>query len=106
MTAGTRLYETIANNRRFAGNFTKPFTYQSFTVRSASFLSLIPLMILVFTALLNLRSIAADVALASPPQRLLQQVTHNPAVKILMPLGQAARLDQSWRIFTPLPNDD
>ncbi|MBX2865534.1 MAG: DUF393 domain-containing protein, partial [Leptolyngbyaceae cyanobacterium MAG.088] len=80
MAIGTRIYETIANNRRFAGNFTKPFKYQSFAVRPTSFLSLAPLLILLFIFLFNFQ---------------LQ------AFQGLAPLGQSARLDQTWTIFSP-----
>ncbi|EKV00776.1 Protein of unknown function, DUF393 [Leptolyngbya sp. PCC 7375] len=104
MAVGTRLYETIASNRRFAGNFTKPFKYQSFTIRSHRVFSWLALVALVLTTLLNLRSIAAYDAVTTsqhPAVALLRQVTDGPIVRRLAPLGQAARLDQSWRIFSP-----
>jgi predicted DCC family thiol-disulfide oxidoreductase YuxK len=104
MAVGTRIYETIANNRRFAGNFTKPFKYQSFSIRPTSFLSLATLLTLLFISLLNLRSITSYDAIANSQQSavvLMRQVTDGPLVQGLVPLGQATRLDQSWRIFSP-----
>ncbi|MEM6252157.1 MAG: DCC1-like thiol-disulfide oxidoreductase family protein [Cyanobacteria bacterium P01_D01_bin.156] len=49
MTVGTRFYETIANNRRFAGNFTKPFKFQTFSIQSSGSLNLIALVIVILT---------------------------------------------------------
>ncbi|WP_215617716.1 DCC1-like thiol-disulfide oxidoreductase family protein [Leptothoe kymatousa] len=40
MAVGNRIYETIANNRRFAGNFTKPFKFQSFTAEASPLFNL------------------------------------------------------------------
>lgn len=43
MALGTRLYETIANNRRVAGRFTKPLKFQQFVVRPRPLVSLVGL---------------------------------------------------------------
>lgn len=104
MAIGTRIYETIANNRRFAGNFTKPFKYQSFAVQASGGLSLIALLALFFITLLNLRSIASYEPMANSQQptiALARQLTDAAFVQTFAPLGQAARLDQSWQIFSP-----
>ncbi len=104
MAIGTRIYETIANNRRFAGNFTKPFKYQSFNIRHTSFLSLTTLMALLLITLLNLRSIAAYDVVVNSQQAVaifMRQLTNGPLIQALVPLGQVTRLDQSWRIFSP-----
>ena len=97
MAIGTRIYETIANNRRFAGNFTKPFKYQSFTVRSINALSWSALLSLLLITLLNLQSVAAN----SEQSAVASIGSDSPAMQYLAPLGQAARLDQAWNIFSP-----
>ncbi|MGD1951793.1 MAG: DCC1-like thiol-disulfide oxidoreductase family protein [Leptolyngbyaceae cyanobacterium] len=96
MAIGTRIYETIANNRRFAGNFTKPFKYQSFTVRSVNALSWAALLSLLLMTLLNLQSVTANHQQSTALLR-----SDGPAMQYLAPLGQATRLDQSWNIFSP-----
>ncbi|MEO0352362.1 MAG: DCC1-like thiol-disulfide oxidoreductase family protein [Cyanobacteria bacterium P01_A01_bin.15] len=109
MALGTRLYETIANNRRTAGRFTKPFQYQSFTVRSMGALSLVTLLLLLLISLWNLRSITSHYAFVDsqqPVMGLLRRVTNSRTVQRLSLLGQAARLDQSWSIFSPGPPKD
>ncbi|ESA32275.1 httm domain protein [Leptolyngbya sp. Heron Island J] len=103
MALGTRLYETIANNRRFAGNFTKPFKYQSFTVRSPRLLNGAALLALLLVTLLNLRSIADYNVIAQSQQPaigLLRQIATSTTVQTVAPLGQITRLDQSWHIFS------
>ncbi|MEM1250889.1 MAG: DCC1-like thiol-disulfide oxidoreductase family protein [Cyanobacteria bacterium P01_H01_bin.21] len=99
MAIGTRIYETIANNRRFAGNFTKPFKYQSFTVRPINALSWAALLSLLLMTLLNLQSVAANTQQSAVAST--RSVTNNPAMQYLASLGQATRLDQSWNIFSP-----
>lgn len=109
MALGTRIYETIANNRRFAGNFTKPLKYQSFTVRPTSALSLVTLFILLLITLWNLRSITSHYAFVDnqqPVMALLRRVTNSRTLQSLAPFGQATRLDQSWSIFSPGPPKD
>ena len=109
MALGTRIYETIANNRRFAGNFTKPLKYQSFTVRPTSALSLVTLFILLLITLWNLRSITSHYAFVDnqqPVMTLLRRVTNSRTLQSLAPFGQATRLDQSWSIFSPGPPKD
>ena len=104
MAIGTRIYETIANNRRFAGNFTKPFKYQSFAVHPNGFLSLVSLLALLVITLFNLRSIATYEPIANSQQPtvvLLRQMTDPPFLQTFAPWGQAIRLDQSWQIFSP-----
>ena len=109
MALGTRLYETIANNRRAAGRFTTPFQYQSFTARSMGALSLVTLPLLLLISLWNLRSITSHYAFVDsqqPVMGLLRRVTNSRTVQRLSLLGQAARLDQSWSIFSPGPPKD
>ena len=107
MAIGTRFYEAIANNRRLAGNFTKPLKYQSFTVRPTSWLSLVTLFILMLITLWNLRSITTHYAFVDDPSLApLRRITHSRTLQKLAPLSQATRLDQSWSIFSPGPPKD
>ena len=103
MALGTRLYETIANNRRFAGNFTKPFKYQSFTARSPRLLHGVALAALLLVTLLNLRSIADSdvIAHSQPPASgLLHQIATSTTLQTIAPLGHITRLDQTWHLFS------
>ena len=107
MALGTRIYETIANNRRFAGNFTKPFNYQSFTVRPTGIFSVGTVCLLLLVTLMNVRSLAVQSAASAPPAIEPSGQRTNPIVQGLVVLGQTARLDQSWHIFSPdLPGED
>ena len=101
MALGTRIYETIANNRRFAGNFTKPFNYQSFTVRPTGVVSLGTLCLLLLVTLMNVRSLSTHYAASGQPALESSSQVTNPTGQNLTFLGQAARLDQSWHIFSP-----
>ncbi|MEO1508212.1 MAG: DCC1-like thiol-disulfide oxidoreductase family protein [Cyanobacteria bacterium J06633_23] len=103
MALGTRIYETIANNRRFAGNFTKPFKYQSFTVRPTGVFSVGTVGLLLLVTLINVRSLVN--AASAPPA--IEPSARGTIVQGLVILGQTARLNQSWHIFSPdLPGED
>ncbi|MEO0395209.1 MAG: DCC1-like thiol-disulfide oxidoreductase family protein [Cyanobacteria bacterium P01_A01_bin.137] len=105
MALGTRIYETIANNRRFAGNFTKPFKYQAFVVRPTGVFSVGTVGLLLLVTLMNVRSLTG--AASAPPAIEPSGQGTNPIVQGLATLGQTARLDQSWHIFSPdLPEGD
>lgn len=94
MALGTRIYETIANNRRFAGNFTKPFKFQSFTVHSPGVLDLVTLLLLLLLAGWNLHTITARAD--GPAIALIHRITS--PVQHLSPLLQATRLDRAWAL--------
>ncbi|GFE70535.1 DCC1-like thiol-disulfide oxidoreductase family protein [Chroococcus sp. FPU101] len=112
MSIGNKFYEKIASNRRFAGNFTKPFKFRPLEVRSSPpiALSLVALLLLAYTSVWNLRgfikqSVArkdAEGVWVEQLDKLLSKKTFN----ILDPLARVTRLDQAWSIFAPNPPRD
>ncbi|MEM8807339.1 MAG: HTTM domain-containing protein [Cyanobacteria bacterium P01_G01_bin.38] len=109
MAAGTRFYETIANNRRAAGRFTKPFKYKPLRVRPSAVLSAIALVLLLLTFVWNLRSITSHYAFIdgdSPVLTGLKRITNSRTLQRLNGLSRVTRLDQSWSIFAPSPPKD
>ncbi|MEO0540784.1 MAG: HTTM domain-containing protein [Cyanobacteria bacterium P01_A01_bin.105] len=113
MAVGTRIYETIANNRRAAGNFTKPFKFKPMDVRpdglSGRGLSAIALLLLLFTTVWNFRSITRHHAFIDsdrPAITALRRVTTSRTLQTVDPLSRITRLDQSWSIFAPGPPRD
>lgn len=91
--AGNRFYEAIATNRRFAGNFTKPFKFRPLTFRPSRTISIIVLVLLFYTFLWNLSSYA--------PDAFKRRTWHRTEI-----VGRVTRLDQSWSIFAPSPPRD
>lgn len=93
MSVGSRIYETIANNRRFAGNFTKPFKFQSFTARSSNILNLVALAMLLLIVGWHLHSMTAHGAdgQQQPVIALIHRITQ--PFERLSPLLQVTRLD-------------
>ncbi|HEY9858081.1 MAG TPA: hypothetical protein V6D16_01145, partial [Candidatus Obscuribacterales bacterium] len=90
---GTKFYETVASNRRAAGQFTKPLKFRPLGVRSSRPLNLITLLLFAYTFIWNLRSFAPDVF----NRRTLNSVDG---------ISRVTRLDQSWSIFAPAPPRD
>lgn len=103
MKLGTKFYETIANNRRFAGNFTKPLKFRPFHVKTAWWKDVITLGLLVFTTVW----IGKDLAKRTLPWEhpINRQYTRRP-IQALDKVARMARLDQSWSIFAPGPPRD
>ncbi len=93
MAAGTRFYEAIANNRKVAGNFTKPFKFRAWQVNHYRVQTLLVLVLLLYTTLWNFSVYAPDLF-----KRRIWQT--------LSPIGRVTRLDQSWSIFAPGPPRD
>ncbi len=107
MALGNRLYETIANNRQVAGNFTKPFKFRSFTVRPTGRLSLVSLTMLLVISLWHLRSMTVYFdGVDQPPRAIMVLQRLTDGVQPLGPLVKAAGLDRSWVIYPPLPPQD
>ncbi len=113
MAVGTRIYETIASNRRAAGKFTKPFKFKPMEVKSGSLwgrvLSAIALSLLLLTTVWNFRSITSHYAFVdsdSPAITALRRVTTSRTLQKLDPISRVTRLDQSWSIFAPAPPKD
>ncbi len=109
MAIGTKIYETIASNRKAAGKFTAPFKYTSFEVRSSLFLNVLSLILLLLVALWNLKSFANQPAFrnrSTPIDKTLRRVTNSKALQQVDWLSRVTRLDQSWSIFAPNPPRD
>jgi hypothetical protein len=93
MAVGTKFYETIASNRKIAGNFTKPFKFKPIQIRSSRLLNILALILLLYTFVWNISSYSPDAF-----RRKAWQSTEF--------IGRATRLDQSWSIFAPAPPRD
>jgi predicted DCC family thiol-disulfide oxidoreductase YuxK len=109
MAAGTRFYKAVANNRRTAGLFTRPFKFKAFSVKPKLAMSIVTLGLLGLTFLWNLGSITSHHAFVDNPSKpfaLLRRVTNSRVLQMADPLGNATRLDQSWSIFAPGPPKD
>ncbi|MEL6814010.1 MAG: DCC1-like thiol-disulfide oxidoreductase family protein [Cyanobacteria bacterium J06598_3] len=106
MTVGTTFYEWIANNRRTAGTFTRPFKFKPLTVKTPGWLSAIALLLLSLTFIWNLRSIVTHRAFVDsqqPAVSMIRRVTNSRTAQRIDWLSQVTRLDQSWSIFAPGP---
>ncbi|MBD2628440.1 HTTM domain-containing protein [Trichormus variabilis] len=93
MAGGTKFYEEIASNRKFAGNFTKPFKFRPLEIRPSRFLNILALVLLIYAFIWNISSYAPDLF----KRKIWQQTSF---------MGRATRLDQSWSIFAPAPPRD
>ncbi len=111
MRVGTRFYETIATNRKFAGNFTRPFKFRPLEVKPSKVLNIIALSLLFLTTLWNLKSFVDQTVerrtekkndWISATQKFLSRRTFQK----LDILSYVTRLDQSWSIFAPAPPRD
>jgi hypothetical protein len=93
MSAGTRFYETIANNRKAAGTFTRPLKFRPLEIKPSRSFNIFVLVLLLYTFLWNCSNYAPDLF----KRNLWQRVAW---------VGQITRLDQSWSIFAPSPPRD
>ena len=109
MAIGTPIYEWIANNRKVAGRFTRPFKFKPLMLKNPSWLSAVALLLLALTFSWNLRSIAthrAFVDSSQPAISIIRRVVNSRTAQRFDWIGQATRLDQSWSIFAPGPPTD
>ncbi|WP_008314015.1 DCC1-like thiol-disulfide oxidoreductase family protein [Leptolyngbya sp. PCC 6406] len=110
MGLGTQFYEAIANNRRRAGLLTRPLAFKTFSVKPTRLQNGAAGLLLLLTFLWNVRSITNHYAFVDSPNsaiRVLRRITNSRTANRLHGLMQAARLDQSWSIFSPsAPRDD
>ncbi len=107
MNAGNRFYEAIANNRQTAGIFTRPFIFRAFTITTPLWQSVITLMLLALTFILNLRGITDSWAFVQQDTfvlRKLRRITRSRTLQSIDWIGYLLRLDQGgWPIFAPAP---
>lgn len=111
MAGGTRFYETIARNRKFAGNFTRPFKYRPLQVKPKLWFNLLTLLILFLTTLWNLKGfVDQTVFRRSEAKNDWISKTHHffnrKALQSINNLGYITRMDQVWSIFAPNPPRD
>ncbi|MBR8831596.1 MAG: hypothetical protein N5P05_003083 [Chroococcopsis gigantea SAG 12.99] len=110
MKLGTKLYETIASNRRFAGNFTKPFKFRPLVVRSFLPLNLLSLFFLVLATIWNLKNFVTQSVirndLNTPLIASLDRFLSRRTFQVFDPVAKVTRLDQYWSIFAPSPPKD
>ena len=109
MAIGTKIYETIANNRRLMGKFTAPFKYDSFQVNHGWTFNIITLLILALVTLWNFTSFAnSHIFYQSPTatSQIVKRISNSKTAQSIRWLGDLTRLDQSWSIFAPNPPRD
>lgn len=111
MFVGTKLYETIANNRKFAGNLTKPLKFRPLDVRPSLVLNIVTLLLLIYTSLWNLKSFVEQTVARRNVQKndwisYSNKLFNKKTFQSLDILSYATRLDQSWSIFAPSPPRD
>jgi hypothetical protein len=111
MAAGTRFYETIANNRKTAGILTRPLKFRPLSVRPSFWFNFATSGILLLTAMWNLKGFADQTVIrrSEPKADWIAQTQHfftRRTLQALHPLGYLTRLDQSWSIFAPNPPRD
>ena len=113
MSIGTKFYETIASNRKIAGNFTAPLKFRPLDIKPTLTLNIITLIFLLLTLTWNLTRFVEQTVFRRPEKEKKQDF-YSLAYKILnrktfnqiKPLGKLTRLDQSWSIFAPSPPQD
>lgn len=110
LVVGNRFYETIANNRRRAGMFTRPLKFHhSFPTRVSRMEHSLVAILLVLVSVWNVRSITnhhAFIDRPSPMIQALRRITNSRTANRLHGPMQVMRLDQSWSIFSPSPPRD
>ncbi|AFZ36500.1 HTTM domain protein [Stanieria cyanosphaera PCC 7437] len=109
MVIGNKFYETIASNRKCAGNFTKPFLFRPLEITYSLTFNLLTLLILCLVTFWNIKSFASSHIFNHNQTKLsqgLKRVTNSKTAQRIDWLSQLTRLDQSWSIFAPNPPRD
>jgi predicted DCC family thiol-disulfide oxidoreductase YuxK len=110
-TVGRKFYETIANNRRLAGKFTKPLTFRPLQIKPSLPLNIVAILLIFLITIWNLTSFVDQTVARRPVQpndwvSSAHQFLHRKTFNQLASLGYLTRLDQSWSIFAPAPPRD
>lgn len=111
MSLGTKFYKTVANNRKTAGLFTRPFKFRPLDIHHSLLMTGIALILLFLTTLWNFKSFVDQTVYR---RKTLQKDWINTAhhlfnrrtFQMINILGYVTRLDQSWSIFAPNPPRD
>lgn len=110
MAIGNRFYETVANNRKTAGIFTKPLKFRPIEIQSSLIFNIISVILIALTFIWNLNSFVTQTVQRRPPQQDWIQSTrdflHRRTFHKIAIIGYLTRLDQSWSIFAPGPPRD
>ncbi len=110
MAVGTKVYETIASNRRMAGNFTKPFKYRPIEIRPFKLMDVVTLLLLAYITVWNFKNLVelttsrgtVTSGIIKSSERIFKSKTLNSIDWV----SRVLRVDQSWSIFAPAPPRD
>ena len=107
---GNKFYETIANNRKIAGNFTKFLQFRPIILKPSLILNIITIGLLALASLWNWRTFINTMYwredLRKPWVETQYKLLNRRTINNLEPLAKLTRLDQSWSIFAPNPPMD
>ncbi len=111
MAVGKKFYETIANNRQVAGNFTKPLKFRPIEIKPSLSLNVIILLLLSLTTLWNFKSFVDQTFVRRPVKKddwisSAHKLLHRRTFQRIDIISYLTRLDQSWSIFAPAPPRD
>lgn len=110
MSVGTKFYETIASNRRFAGKFTAPLKFRPIEVRPSRTLNFVALVLLAYITVWNVRNLVDSTFSKRPVKsnlvRASERVFKSNTFNSIDWISRLLRIDQSWSIFAPGPPRD
>lgn len=110
MAVGTKVYETIASNRRMAGNFTKPFKYRPIEIRSVKLINVVTLLLLAYITVWNFKNLVelttSRGTVTSGIIKSSERIFKSKTLKSIDWVSRILRVDQSWSIFAPAPPRD
>ncbi|NEP77513.1 MAG: HTTM domain-containing protein [Okeania sp. SIO3B3] len=111
MPLGTKFYETIANNRKFSGNFTKPLQFRPLYVRPSLGLNVVVFLLLIYTLTWNFKGFVQQTYNRRQEKKqdfitVADQLFKRKTVQRLDVFSRVTRLDQLWSIFAPAPPRD
>ena len=111
MGVGTKFYETIASNRKFAGRFTAPLKFRPLEVRPSRTLNIVTSLLLVYVTVWIFRNLADVTAVRSDyksnsPFKPMERILKSKTLNSMDWLSRLLRIDQSWSIFAPSPPRD
>ncbi|MGB3507693.1 MAG: hypothetical protein WBA93_00275 [Microcoleaceae cyanobacterium] len=108
---GTKIYETIASNRQFAGKFTAPLKFRPIEVCPSLIFNIITITLILLTTMWNFQSFVKQTYLWRKEKKndwitASYQLLNRRTLQYIHPIGYMTRLDQSWSIFAPAPPRD
>lgn len=110
MAVGTKVYETIASNRRMAGNFTKPFKYRPIEIHSFKLMNVVTLLLLAYITVWNFKNLVelttSRGTVTSGILKSSERIFKSKTLNSIDWVSRILRVDQSWSIFAPAPPRD